>query len=493
MQKHASFCWMRAHWQMILLWTLVVCASSFVFFFRLNQAPVESWDEGFYALMAHDSGAHPLMPSIYGELWFEKPPLGVWIMASSFNIFGVNAWALRLPSALFAFVAMLLFFDLARRCLNKWSGVLATLFFVTSPVLIMTHMARSGDMDTMLLFSSIGLMWTYVRAWKDERWWLAVAAFLGVGFLLRGSPMLIQGFVLVLHALIFRLHPSKKIFWLSLGLLALLILPWHIAALILYGRPFFDGYILHGLLGRIDGVVEGHAGPWNFYDVGYLRWRLGSLAFVGYAGAFLATSYALRKRDKATALFVLWFLIPFVILSCMQTKLYWYIMPVLPPLILCGTFFLSQFAIRLVRERTPVIRLVIIIFFGSIISLIWRGCRVSFSTILHPAPAPFVATLAENLSHRPALPAVWYDPNLRFLLGRFEPREEWYLNMRKNLDVGYVDRPALSRWFDQDPRTFRLILPTSEEAIIASSTSRVLEVEGSVGSSTLLRVRGLSS
>lgn len=102
------------HFFSVALLCVVVLAGTLLFF-RLGSAPVVNWDEGFYALMSQDAGALGVIPSIHGEPWLEKPPLGIWIMSASMKMLGVSAFSLRLPSALFAFGSIILFFFLVRR------------------------------------------------------------------------------------------------------------------------------------------------------------------------------------------------------------------------------------------------------------------------------------------------------------------------------------------------------------------------------------------
>ena len=41
-----------------------------------------------------------LSPRIYGEFWYDKPPLFYWLEAISFKLFGLSTWSARLPSVL---------------------------------------------------------------------------------------------------------------------------------------------------------------------------------------------------------------------------------------------------------------------------------------------------------------------------------------------------------------------------------------------------------
>lgn len=40
-----------------------------------------------------------ISPRIYGEFWYDKPPMYYWLVAAAFKVFGVSEFAVRLPSA----------------------------------------------------------------------------------------------------------------------------------------------------------------------------------------------------------------------------------------------------------------------------------------------------------------------------------------------------------------------------------------------------------
>lgn len=61
------------------------------------------------------------VPHLNGLRYFEKPPLGYWLNATSIVLFGKNAFAVRLPSALAAGLTALMVFVLVGRVLQRQS------------------------------------------------------------------------------------------------------------------------------------------------------------------------------------------------------------------------------------------------------------------------------------------------------------------------------------------------------------------------------------
>lgn len=65
-----------------------------------------------------------------------QPPLGTWLVAKSFALFGVQEWAGRLPIALTGLVTVLFAYLLAARFAGRRAGVLAAIVTGTSPLLL---------------------------------------------------------------------------------------------------------------------------------------------------------------------------------------------------------------------------------------------------------------------------------------------------------------------------------------------------------------------
>ncbi|MGH9744416.1 MAG: ArnT family glycosyltransferase, partial [Candidatus Acidiferrum sp.] len=105
----------RVGWTVLVLATLYVC-----YFSQLGAIGFVGPDEPRYAWIARamaETGDW-VTPRLYGQPWFEKPPLYYWGAALSFKAFGVSEAAARLPSAISALLATLALAWLAWR----WYG-----------------------------------------------------------------------------------------------------------------------------------------------------------------------------------------------------------------------------------------------------------------------------------------------------------------------------------------------------------------------------------
>ena len=82
---------------------------------------VIDYDEGYYAQAAKHMVEHRdwVTPYANGVRFLEKPPLLYWLTAASFSVFGINEFALRLPTALAVIALVWIVMRTARRAFNE--------------------------------------------------------------------------------------------------------------------------------------------------------------------------------------------------------------------------------------------------------------------------------------------------------------------------------------------------------------------------------------
>jgi 4-amino-4-deoxy-L-arabinose transferase-like glycosyltransferase len=189
-----------------------------------------------------------------GVAYFEKPALRFWIIALSFQLFGVHDWAARIPLALSAVALCWLV-----RSIGRWAfgpgdtasasaGTLAGIVLATCVGLFL--FTRILIPDVVLTLTTTMALWAFLRALDREernpKRWLAVCAVsLSLGFLLKG----LIAFVLVLGAAIVYLLVTKQAFsketWRRINpftcvlIVLLLCAPWATLAT-LRNPPYFD-------------------------------------------------------------------------------------------------------------------------------------------------------------------------------------------------------------------------------------------------------------
>src|SRR5687768_6373009 len=170
---------------------------------------LHDWDEKYHAVVAKNLIQQSLKPVLYKDpvlsydyknwtqnhIWVHKPPLPLWTMAGSMRIFGVNEFALRLPSVLLSTIAIWLTFVIGSYFINRKAGYLAAFFFSVNGLIIELTGGRitTDHFDIFFLFFitlSIYLTIKYVKSEKLLNNVLAGIA-LGAAVLSKWLPALI--------------------------------------------------------------------------------------------------------------------------------------------------------------------------------------------------------------------------------------------------------------------------------------------------------------
>jgi len=182
-----------------------------------------------------------------GVAYLEKPPLVYWMIAASYEIFGIHDWATRIPLALSAIALCLLTAAFGAWAFGRQAGFYAGLCMSTCVGLWLFTRVLIPD---VILTLTIALgMWAFLRVLDAEEehpraWAAALAAAMGLGLLLKSLIAL----VFPIGAAIVYLLCTRQLFsarvWKRLhlfsGLLIILAIaaPWHILATI-RNPPYF--------------------------------------------------------------------------------------------------------------------------------------------------------------------------------------------------------------------------------------------------------------
>ena len=122
-----------------------------------------------------------------GIAYLEKAPLIYWMMATSFQVFGIHDWAARIPIALSAVLLCWLTTRIGAWAFSPRAGLWAGLTLSTCAGLFL--FTRILIPDVTLTLAITLAMWSFFRAIEEPRTWrwpLAFWASLGAGFLLKG-------------------------------------------------------------------------------------------------------------------------------------------------------------------------------------------------------------------------------------------------------------------------------------------------------------------
>ena len=337
---------------------LILLATAAVYLVGNHAVPLWDRDEPRYAQTSRQMlhSGDWVVPRFLDDVRTAKPVFIYWCQAAAMSLFGDNAFAARVPSAL-AMVCTLALLALALptaigRTRAKWT----VLILATSGLTIGAAKMCLTD-AVLLLWVTVAQLCLYQILRGRGTWlvWTALGASIGLAGLTKGPVVLgvlgtTGAALLVLHWVDglapFRkpgLMTVAKLVWCGVIVCAICA-PW----LILIHRrapDFLPTIIGHDVIQRARTGLEGHRGPPGYYLLTtwgtFFPW---SLLLPG------AIVYAWRYRAAPTVRFALAATVgPWVMFEIVQTKLPHYLLPVFPPLALLTARFLVR-AIRQARR-----------------------------------------------------------------------------------------------------------------------------------------------
>ena len=166
-----------------------------------------------------------------GSDYLDKPPFLFWISALSMKIFGINNFAYRFPSFLFAVLAVFSTYKFCRLYYKKEIAVLSAIVLASCQAFfLMNHDVRA---DTILMGWVIFSIWQLAEWYQNNKLLNFVWAFIGIGggMLTKGPvALLVPIFAFGSH---FVLQRNFKVFFrwqyiLGIVIIALVLLPMSI-------------------------------------------------------------------------------------------------------------------------------------------------------------------------------------------------------------------------------------------------------------------------
>jgi 4-amino-4-deoxy-L-arabinose transferase-like glycosyltransferase len=307
-----------------------------LFLWHLGDVPLRDWDESLVAAVARDlwrgglaDGAW-LHPTIYGEPYFNKPPLMHWLIAVSYHLGGVSEWTARLPGALLSVVSVPLLYGVGRLVLpTRRAACLGSLVYLT--LLPVVRHGRLAMLDGAIVCFFLGMLLSGLRARNDRRWSLGMGLCLGAMCLTKGIlGLLLGGLVLGFLAWDTPRLLRSVYGWFGLALGLLPVVMWYWVQFEQVGDRLVTVGLVDQSLARVWQAVEGNQGPPWFYVQELLKSAWPWLLFLPWG----AQQVWQHRNLSYGRLLLVWPLGYGAVISLMGTKLPWYAMPLYPALAL---------------------------------------------------------------------------------------------------------------------------------------------------------------
>jgi 4-amino-4-deoxy-L-arabinose transferase-like glycosyltransferase len=319
----------------------------FFFFYGLAAFGLVGADEPRYAQVAREMlQRHDwVTPTLYGNVWLEKPALYYWGAILSYKIFGVSDWAPRLPGSVFATVMVAFIYYWARRFRN---GAQLDAMVMTATSAFIFAFARAASMDIQLVAPlTIGLIawWTFYET--DQRRWLAIFyAAIAIGTLGKGPVSAVLAAMIILAFLALRRDwPAiLRTLWIpGILIFCVIALPWYVA--VQHANPgFFHEFFVQHNLDRFTTNRFQHRQPIWYYVPVLLGATVPWTFFVAVALWRGLKSIRESKENALLGFLSLWVLLPFFFFSISQSKLPGYVLPSVAPCGLLVALYLRKLA-----------------------------------------------------------------------------------------------------------------------------------------------------
>jgi len=310
-------------------WRLLAIAGGLllviVYLYGLDRMGMYSADEPRYASIGREMARTGdfITPRLWGQPWFEKPPLLYWMVAAGFRAGLSEDLAPRLPVALLSVGFLIAFFWMVRREFGEAPSAYSTIILATAGGWIALSDVAITDIPMSAMF---GLALLFAMRWLhtwDRRWLNASAVALGAAFLAKSAPPLVLG----LPVLWFGRERWRDLIRPTPVLLFLLIaLPWHVACFLRNGPIFLRTLFWQQQIERFISPSLQHVQPWWFYipllPAAFFPWTP-LLALL-----FRREIYA-DKRLQFLLATAVWTIVFF---SASTNKLPGYLLPLMPPL-----------------------------------------------------------------------------------------------------------------------------------------------------------------
>ncbi|MDU2065882.1 MAG: glycosyltransferase family 39 protein [Sporomusaceae bacterium] len=319
------------------LW-FIIAISLFTAFFQLGQLPLLDPDEPVYGetpremLLFNDW----LSPRIYGDFWYDKPPLFYWLVAFSFKLFGINEFAARFPSALLAVATVILIYQAGRKLFDERTGLLSALVLTT--MVEFFYLSKAAVTDMTLLFCLTASLLGFLL----KRYWL-LYLFAGLATLAKGPIGLVfPGTIIFLYLLAGRRWAILKQMQILRGCLIYLLVaaPWYGFMAYTHGSPFIDTFFGYHNVTRFTSPEHPEGVLWYYYIpvmlIGFLPWTSVLVQAVKNSLTSYGQTFSYLQFLNIWGFFILLFF------SISQTKLVSYILPMYPPLALVIGWYLNR-------------------------------------------------------------------------------------------------------------------------------------------------------
>lgn len=323
-----------------------------LFFYKLGQSSLVSWDEAWYAdVSRHISQTGDLFNLVFNNMTFtDKPPGGFWIEAMFFKLFGISEFIARLPQAIAGLITLYIIYLLGSKLFNRTVGFCSAISLSSSFWFL--SRARSGNLDTLLTLFFVLTTYLAVLASVKKKFFLPFAFSLAFLAMIKGIifiPVLIPVLIVIFWKNEQVLGPANNLYKIKDFLLPAIITLglFGVWILMVYVREPSQAFWHFNHSVRESTVENNLVDSLRLFKE-YLHNGIGKWFWPGILGVILGIFFK-EKRFLILALFFILYSIQFLFSEKLQM---WHLIPLYPFMILL--FYGSIWVIgeKILRAKT---------------------------------------------------------------------------------------------------------------------------------------------
>jgi hypothetical protein len=285
---------------------------------------------------------HWLTPVFLDRFMLNKPPLLLWAGAASMRLSGITPFALRLPVLAAGVLCCVFVYWWLKRSQSVAGAFTGVVLLLGTPVF--QAMNRRFMTDALLTLFVVAAMFVVAAdpLWERCASAIAFGALSGAAIMAKSAAGLLPLLILLVYWIFAtgKERPPLRSVLTAFGVAALVAAPWHIYEFVVHKDWFVAEYVRFQLLG--SGVIapSRYTGGTNFWF--YLRTllRTDPLLLALWATSLPWIVMAWKRANQGQArLLIAWFLTAALCLAAFGTRAAYYLLPLLPALVLMSVQF----------------------------------------------------------------------------------------------------------------------------------------------------------
>jgi hypothetical protein len=285
---------------------------------------------------------HWMTPVFLERFMLNKPPLLLWAGAASMRLGGVSPLALRVPVLASGVLCCVLIYWWLRRSQSIAAAASGVVLLLGSPVFF--SISRKFMTDGLLTLFVVAAMFLVAAdpRWERRATVIGFGALSGAALMTKSAAGLLPLLIIAVYWILarFKNRPPLRRILMACVVTVMVAAPWHIYQFIAHRDWFMAEYVRFQLLGSGVTAPSRYTGDTNFWFYLKTLLRTDPILLALWLTALPWIVAAWRKQEKTQArLLASWFLVAALALGAFGTRAAYYLLPLLPALVVMSIEF----------------------------------------------------------------------------------------------------------------------------------------------------------